>query len=170
MVYFRASHGILVVLFSLCWSLGFCQKLTTSSKAGRSFSAPNLGLNSPVGKLIKIHGEYPENKTSSALELFVSWSPNLREDWAEQRGYPRLGVSLMSLGFGNREVLGKAVGLIPMVEYVDAGSFLFISTGVGRFSRPYDSVAPSGQSCFWIQICQSIHDIHGLSLANRRFH
>jgi hypothetical protein len=139
---FKAIRRIIVVLFSVWSGVVFCQKITNGYKSGRSFSAPNLGFNSHVGKLIKIHGEYPENKTSSALELFVSWSPNLRADWAKQRGHPRLGVSLMSLGFGNKEVLGTALGLIPMVEYVDAGSpfYLRLGLGVGRFSRPYDPI------------------------------
>lgn len=124
-----------------------CTLISLSSRSQREdrrsdWSIPTLELSSHVGKLIKIHGEYPENGTSSAFELFVAWSPNYRKDWTEQRGYPRIGASLMSLGFGNKEVLGTAVGLIPMVEYVNAPSpfYLRLGFGVGRFSRPYDPI------------------------------
>jgi Lipid A 3-O-deacylase (PagL) len=128
------------VIFLILFILGPFLILAQREDKNWSFQVPNIELSSHLGKLIKIHGEYPENKTSSVLELFFSWSPNLREDWVKQRGNPRLGLSLTHLGFGNKEVLGTAVGLIPMVEYVDAGSpfYLRLGLGVGRFSRPYD--------------------------------
>jgi len=106
------------------------------------FDQPSLSLNVHGGKLIKIHGEYPENKLSTGLELHISFSLNPRMKWVENRGYPALGASFIRIDFGNREVLGTALGFVPMLEYISVQTRLYFRAGMGvaRFTRPFDAI------------------------------
>lgn len=103
-----------------------------------------ISLNEHVGKLIKIHGEYPENKTSSLTELNFSWKANGTCAWHEACKFPSYGFSLVHAQFGNNEILGQSIAAIPTMRFdkwhkktrfsIQAGF------GIAWFNKPYDNL------------------------------
>lgn len=106
---------------------------------------PSIGIAFHAGNLVKIHGEYPPNSTSTFAEASVLWKCFGRKNWQSVHGYPSAGFSLIHAQFGNQDVLGQAIGALPMLRFEKwfDRSFLSIRTGLGIawFSKPYDALS-----------------------------
>jgi hypothetical protein len=74
-------------------------------------------LNFHVGKLIKIHGEYPQNDISSLIEYNFSRKLTQQNSWHTAFSTPSAGISIIHAQFGNQEVLGQALGVIPNLRF-----------------------------------------------------
>ncbi|MFM9984851.1 MAG: acyloxyacyl hydrolase [Flavobacteriales bacterium] len=95
-----------------------------------------------VGKLIKIHGEYPENSISSITELNFAWKTDGSCEWHKECKFPTYGFSLLHTQFGNQDVLGQSFAGIPTMRFdkwrnqtrfsIQAGF------GIAWFNKPYD--------------------------------
>jgi hypothetical protein len=102
-----------------------------------------IELNEHVGKLIKIHGEYPENKISSLTEINFSWKTQGAQTWHNAYNYPSYGFSLVHAQFGNNQVLGQSIAGIPTMRYEKwkGKTRLALRAGFGLawFNKPYDA-------------------------------
>jgi len=135
---------LLVCLF--CPGLMCCMAQSTG-KDSLDVSLNNVfevELNLHVGKLIKIHGEYPSNKTSSVTELAFSFKTRGKKRWHVHNHFPSVGFSLVHVQFGNRDVLGDAFGVFPHARFqLKKGRVpLFIRGGLGAaaFTKPYNAL------------------------------
>lgn len=114
----------------------------TSAQSDSVRSHFAISISEHVGKLIKIHGEYPENDISSLTELSFAWKTNGSCEWHQACKYPTYGFSLVHAQFGNQDILGQSLAGIPIMRYdawrnqtrfsIQAGF------GIAWFNKPYD--------------------------------
>lgn len=99
-------------------------------------------LNFHAGKLIKIHGEYPENSISTITEFYCAFKSRGKENWQAQHRYPTIGASFVYATFGNEEIIGHGFGVVPHVrkEWNKKNCIFGIRAGIGLawFNRPFD--------------------------------
>ncbi|MFN0031103.1 MAG: acyloxyacyl hydrolase, partial [Flavobacteriales bacterium] len=102
-----------------------------------------IGLNEHVGKLIKIHGEYPPSKLATLTEVSLLWQRFQPYDWQQGYGFPAYGFSLVHAQFGNQDVLGQSIAAIPMMRFDRWKGFTRYSLkagfGLAWFNKPYDA-------------------------------
>lgn len=118
-----------------------------STGVAQSDSIPNaieIGLNGHVGHLVKIHGEYPENDISSVIELHAGWHLNGRKAWHSHFRKPTVGLSLLHTQFGNQDILGQAIGVIPSIRFErwhkNTRWSWRAGLGIAGFNKPYDVI------------------------------
>jgi hypothetical protein len=101
-------------------------------------------LNFHAGKLVKIHGEYPENDMSFMTELNLSFKTRGRQYWQQARQFPSMGLSVTYSTYGNEDVLGYSIGLVPTLraEWEKKKMILAVRGGIGLswFSDPFDPI------------------------------
>ncbi len=101
-------------------------------------------LNEHVGKLIKIHGEYPENKISSLTEINFSWKTQGAQPWHNTYNYPSYGFSLVHAQFGNIQILGQSIAGIPTMRFEKWKGKMRLAWragfGIAWFNKPYDAI------------------------------
>lgn len=112
-----------------------------SGQTDTSRSSFSLSISEHVGKLIKIHGEYPANEISSLTELNFSRKTTGKQDWHRVYKYPAYGFSLVHAQFGNPQVLGQSIAAIPVMRFerIQKKSRFTIQAGFGIawFNKPY---------------------------------
>src|SRR5687768_2174905 len=116
----------------------------TIAQADTLRPALSLSLTAHIGKLIKIHGEYPDNDISSLTELSMLWKTQVAQPWQRYYHYPSAGISLLHAQFGNQDVLGNAIALIPHMRFERWKKQTRVSwragLGIAWFDRPYDAI------------------------------
>lgn len=104
-----------------------------------------FGLSAHAGKLVKIHGEYPATTIAGVSELSLLRKCAGNREWHSAQGFPSTGLSLIHVRFGNEDILGQSIGLVPQMRFEKrlARSFFSIRAGLGIawFSKPYDAVS-----------------------------
>ncbi len=118
-----------------------------SESFAQTDSIPNvseLELNGHVGRLVKIHGEYPENDISSLIEFHIAQNLNGKKSWHNDFKKPSAGLSLLHAQFGNQDILGQALGIIPTMRFENWRNKTRWSwragLGIAGFNKPYDAV------------------------------
>ncbi len=128
---------IFLLIISLICLAGVVFPQTDSSR-----SVIQVELNEHVGKLIKIHGEYPDNKTSSLTEVGFFWKTQGRLQWHQAYHFPSYGFSVIHAQFGNNEVLGQSIAAIPFMRFEKwKGNTRWAwraGFGLAWFNKPYD--------------------------------
>ncbi len=119
---------------------------TTECAFAQSDSLSNIrefSLHEHVGRLVKIHGEYPVNKISTLTEFHVGWKLNGAKKWHSAYRFPTAGVSLIHAQFGNQDVLGQALAVIPSMRFERWTNKTRWSwragLGIAGFNKPYDA-------------------------------
>jgi hypothetical protein len=101
------------------------------------------GLNIHAGKLVKIHGEYPATSIASVHELSLLWKCKGNKPWHGAHAFPSAGLSFIHTQFGNKDILGQAIGLVPQMRFEKRFSESFVSIraglGIAWFNKPYDA-------------------------------
>ena len=132
----RFLRIFLLIISLTCLAEVVCPQ-TDSSR-----SVIQVELNEHVGKLIKIHGEYPANKTSSLTEVGFFWKTKGRLQWHRSYNFPSYGFSLIHAQFGNNEVLGQSIAAIPFMRFEKwKGNTRWAwraGFGLAWFNKPYD--------------------------------
>jgi Lipid A 3-O-deacylase (PagL) len=130
------------ILISIVFVFAMAPFLAGQSLADSAGNCFEPELHFHVGKLVKIHGEYPESDVASLTELNFSFRTRGKRCWHQKRGFPSTGVSLVYAGFGNKEILGHAVGLLPHVRVPLGKSRFWVKMGMGAawFSSPFDAI------------------------------
>lgn len=118
------------------------QSIYSQDSIVRSDNLFSPTLNIHIGKLIKIHGTYPQNKISSVTELGFNWESYGKKAWQSAWRYPDFGFSLTHAQFGNVDTLGNSFGIIPYLNFSPKekeGFSVFFKTGIGiaYFDNPY---------------------------------
>ncbi|MBK9151458.1 MAG: acyloxyacyl hydrolase [Saprospiraceae bacterium] len=80
---------------------------------------------------------------SYSQEISLLYQTSGSHGWDLYFGRPRLGLNLMYTDFGNKEVLGHALGFYPSIEYflkrnAKTGFTFQLGVGIGRVSRYFD--------------------------------
>ena len=120
----------------------------TSGHSQDSLMSPvfQAGLDLHVGHLIKIHGENPPSDVSSLTELNLIWKTQGRQQWQIDYGLPAVGVSLIHAQFGNQDVIGQALGIIPIMRFEKwKGKTRWswrAGMGIAGFNKPYSDENP----------------------------
>ncbi len=129
----RAICCFCILLFSHGSSLAQTDSLSTIQE---------ISLHEHVGRLVKIHGEYPENKISTLTELHLGWKLKGKKNWHRSYQFPTAGISLLHAQFGNQDVLGQAIALIPSLRFEKWTNKTRWSwragLGVAGFNKPFD--------------------------------
>jgi hypothetical protein len=127
---------ITVCIICSCFS-GLAQKDTLQA-------IPELALHAHVGRLVKIHGEYPATGISSVHEFSILWKTQGKKDWHAAHGFPSAGISVMHAQYGNQEILGQSLGVVPMMRFEKKHNrFMFslrAGLGIAWFNKPYDAI------------------------------
>ncbi len=95
-----------------------------------------------TGKIVNNYPNFPKNKTSFLCELGFYTLTNGLKDWQEFYKYPQVGVSLIYGYFGNKDVLGENISLLPSISFfLKRNSSLYyqlkLGMGFAFFNRPY---------------------------------
>lgn len=103
-------------------------------------------LNGYAGKNLDIHPFFPETGTSTTTELNVNWKTRGRLWWYQTKNYPEVGFSFSYSTFGNQEVLGSSIGIVPTVaRQFSLFEKTFISLrgggGLAYFNKPFDAIS-----------------------------
>lgn len=98
-----------------------------------------------VGKLIKIHGDYPKNGLSVVPEVQLNWTLRGEKRWHTYYDYIEFGVSLSGADFGNDSILGQAFAAVPYFALktpVGKNSFIGgrMGFGISLFNKPFDQI------------------------------
>jgi hypothetical protein len=139
MIFIRRKKTIILLLLFVC-SVVKCYTQSASDSIKSPFQ---LELNGHAGKLIKVHGEYPKNKTTTLIELNLSWKLLNQNSWHYNYNYPSAGISFVHAQFGNQDILGQAVGIIPCMRFEKwRGNTRWswrAGLGIAGFNKPYDA-------------------------------
>lgn len=124
--------SFLLCLFPVCID---AQNDTTSSIV-------SWALQGHAGRLVKIHGEYPENDISTVTEAQMMIKTRGNKPWQAAQNFPSYGLSLVHAQFGNQDILGQAIGFLPMMRYEKWMKKSFFSfragLGIAWFNKPYN--------------------------------
>jgi hypothetical protein len=170
----RQLVALLLVLVALRTKAGHIQlPADTSGLSCQSLFEP--AFTQHVGKLVKIHGAYPENTVSTISEFSASWKTRGAASWHSVHHYPSFGFSLIHAQFGNSDTLGYTLGVIPFIEkeYDSRGGKIGIKAGlgIGWFSNPYDAAINDGNLVLGSRFANiSTFQIHRFIALGRRVH
>ncbi len=137
-VYHSYKKGCAFLLMMVYASIGYGQ-LDTSKHA-----VLQTELSLIVGRLVKIHGEYPPNDITTVTELNIAWKTRGARYWQRLYRFPTVGISIAHAQFGNQDILGQAVGFIPTMRFEkwkkDTRWSVRAGLGVAHFFKPYNSI------------------------------
>jgi hypothetical protein len=137
----RILHIVIRKLSTLivCW----CCASAVCAQSDTIQNATELSLYLHAGKLIKIHGEYPENKISTLSEIHIGRKLNGKKAWHGTFSYPTAGISLVHVQFGNQDVLGSAIAVVPSMRFQKWKNNTRWSwragLGIAGFNKPYNA-------------------------------
>lgn len=95
-----------------------------------------------TGKIVDNFPNFPENKTSFLCELGYYTLTDGQKEWQQFYKYPQVGISLVYGYFGNRDVLGQSISILPNMSFFikRTGNFYFqlkMGMGFAFFNKPY---------------------------------
>jgi Lipid A 3-O-deacylase (PagL) len=132
----KTIHTTILLLTAVCL---FGQKATNET-AFLNFITPEF----VAGTTPESNSNFPE--TSSTLGLFVNFGKRQQsntQEWAYRLGYPKTGIALGVVDYGNTEFLGQAYTLLPNIEFNILGrsrrSFTMnVGLGTSFFNKKFD--------------------------------
>lgn len=97
-----------------------------------------------VGSLVKIHDEFPASDISTHIEFYSAWKLNGKKDWHSSYGFPSAGISLLHSQFGNQDILGQSIAIIPSLRFEKWKKNTRWSwragLGIAGFNKPYSAI------------------------------
>lgn len=129
-------------LFLLACICLFAQN-TTNESVFSNFITPEF----IAGTTAESNSNFPE--MSSTLGLFVNfgkYQTGNTQEWAYRLGFPKTGISVGVVDYGNTEFLGQAYTVLPNVEFNILGrsnrSFTMnVGLGASYFNKQFDAVS-----------------------------
>lgn len=120
---------------------------------GLTHAQPSYEVSTHLGPTLRIHPAFPEvNPLSHVLEASILFPTSGKKIWHQRYGFPEIGLSLVYSSFGNPEVLGWGVSLMPSlrglitqrqqwrIQYVLASSLIYASQSFDRVENPTNNV------------------------------
>lgn len=93
--------------------LSFFTKSLSQSNNGYYFTPEIL-----LGKTMEANTGFPKTKLQTTVFFnFGKYHNSSNENWAEQLGFPKTGLSIAYTNFGNSEFIGNAYSLLPFIEF-----------------------------------------------------
>lgn len=136
----KAIKYIFPFFFLLSFSGGTYAQLVDSAQGDKLFFQTDFY----AGNLLDIHPDFPENKISTLYEAGISFQTLGKRGWHQDIGFPEVGIAFSYASFGNAEVLGKSIALIPNISFRDQmmdknlNFEMRFGAGLAWFSKPYD--------------------------------
>jgi hypothetical protein len=114
----KQQRSILLILSSI-FSICFCTAQTVIQDSTLS-NHKNIFVLQPqvhFGKLVKIYPVFPISKYVNLNELNVALQTCGKKQWHQLYGYPQIGLSFIYGNWGNDQVLGKSMALVPNLAF-----------------------------------------------------
>jgi len=95
------------------------------------------------GKMLAIHQDFPEVGFSTLYDIGINFQTLGKRDWHQDLNYPEIGISLSYANFGNDEILGQSIAIIPTLmlgrkpRSKSSMEWKF-GAGMAWFNKPYD--------------------------------
>ena len=121
----------------------YSQNDTTVKSSNYSF----VGLEYGIGKTSAANVNFPKLNPQQSLLLSVGkTNKNNNLEWAKQLNFPKTGLTLSYADLGNSEHLGKAITLVPFIDFNILNRWtrrlnLKVGLGASYFNVIYDSIA-----------------------------
>ncbi|WP_432410413.1 acyloxyacyl hydrolase [Rasiella sp. SM2506] len=123
-------------------SIGLCAQRTDNESVFTNFITPEF----VAGTTAESNSNFPEKSTT--LGMFVNFGKFQKtntQEWAYRLGFPKTGIAVGVVDYGNSEFLGQAYTLLPNVEFNILGrsrrSFTMnVGLGGSYFNKKFDAV------------------------------
>lgn len=129
---------------------------------------PEVGLY--LGRVIKHNKRFtiPITEPSFLFEASLYQWKNGQEDWHHSLLYPQIGLSAQYVHFGDSDILGRGVSIIPNVILAtgrssERGLTIRLGMGLAYLTRPYDVINNPGN----IAIGSNINNVTNLYINYR---
>ncbi|MAZ72456.1 MAG: hypothetical protein CMC70_04850 [Flavobacteriaceae bacterium] len=99
-----------------------------------------------AGVTAESNSNFPETATTLGLFLnFGTFQNSNPQEWAYRLGFPKTGIALGVVDYGNTEFLGQAYTLLPNIEFNILGSArrsftMNVGLGGSYFNKKFDAV------------------------------
>lgn len=138
-----------MLTISLFLSLLFPQSMPTDTVTGSYTNSLIVGYKLHTGMVVNNYWGYdsfPSRTVAFQNRAYVGWQLRGRKCWHQKYNYPEVGVSVLYGGFGNRQQLGKSLGVVgnmtvPIVRTEKQSLRFTIAAGLIYFDRPFDSIS-----------------------------
>tara|TARA_R110002072_G_scaffold192257_1_gene349126 strand:+ start:7215 stop:8471 length:1257 start_codon:yes stop_codon:yes gene_type:complete len=134
----KKLYYLLFLLTNLCL---VAQTETSSFDSSRFITPEFLG-----GTTAASNTDFPESSATLGLYInFGKFQQHNEQEWAYRLGYPKTGIALGVVDYGNSEFLGQAYTLLPNVEFNLLGRTrrkftMNVGLGGSYFNKIYDPV------------------------------
>lgn len=93
-----------------------------------------------VGITAEANEGFPDrNLQTGFLVSFGNYHSNNKQEWAARLNYPKTGITLGYIDFGNSEKLGQAYSFLPFVEFrIKKRLNLYVAMGASYMNNLYD--------------------------------
>jgi hypothetical protein len=96
-----------------------------------------------AGKIVKNYPNFPQNKTSFLCELGYFTLTDGQKEWQQFYKYPQVGISLVFAAFGNHDVLGESISVLPNISFFLKRNSKFygqlkLGMGFAFLNKPYN--------------------------------
>ncbi|MBK9256014.1 MAG: acyloxyacyl hydrolase [Saprospiraceae bacterium] len=105
----------------------------------------DLGINWSYAKVIKhsVKNKYTVPPFSQTLEMNMFFQTAGNHAWESYYGRPRIGANVLYVDFGDKNVLGQAIGVFPSIDYYITRKRYFnasfqLGVGVAYLDKIYD--------------------------------
>lgn len=138
-------HFLLFFIFTISYS----QNQSTIKNNNYSFVALEYG----IGKTATANVNFPKLNPQQSILFSIGTTNNKNHlEWAKQLNFPKTGLTLSYVDLGNSEHLGKAITLVPFVDFTILKKWtnrlnLKVGLGASYFNVMYDSIEnPNNQA------------------------
>jgi lipid A 3-O-deacylase PagL len=112
-IYSQKRFFYLLLVFFIS-TKGFNQVTNNSSQNTSFFFTPEI----IIGKTLEANEGFPKTNLQKGIFLsFGRYNQTNNKEWAVRLNYPKTGVSLSIIDFGNTEKVGKAYTIMPFMEF-----------------------------------------------------
>jgi hypothetical protein len=114
-------------------------------------TTPGFGIDARIlgGKVFKHEAKFtlPIPAFTSGMDVNLVWHTDGRAAWQQRRHYPRIGMGVLALHYGNDAVYGNMAGIYPNITFplVTGPSLewtLRLGNGIGYVSRRFSRTDP----------------------------
>ncbi|HUM46187.1 MAG TPA: hypothetical protein PLD84_04615 [Chitinophagales bacterium] len=162
---------ILPAVVLLCfWSQGIRAQSHSQDQSNCSLSGWGVGTVFSHGKVIKHTPNFqPEIKgASNAFELNFSKQTDGSKDWQQMFHYPSPGIAVAYTNYGNNEVLGYGISLmpnmdIPLIQGKQLSLNFRVGCGIAFLSKHYDYVTNPENNV----IASTVNNITSLAMSGK---
>lgn len=112
---------------------------------------PGMGVEMQLlgGRVFKHEAKFtlPIPALTTGVDVNLIWHTYGRKEWEQRRHYPRIGIAITGLHYGNDAVYGNLIGIypnltLPLITNNNTEWTLRIGNGVGYVNREYSRTAP----------------------------